>query len=72
MGTKATKAQDRLTFEETATRIGCSVRTVERLKAKGLLGYGVIGVGNRPSVYFTQDDIDAYLATTRRPARKSA
>lgn len=65
----ARKESDRLTFEQAAVRIGCSVRTVERLKQAGLIGYGVIGIGNRSSIYFTPEDVDAYIATTRHEVR---
>lgn len=59
---------ERLTFEQAAVMIGCSVRTVERLKAGGLLGYHSIGMGKRASIYFTKADVEAYLRSSRRDA----
>lgn len=50
-------------WAETCLMIGCSMRTLQRLRANGLIGYTTIGVGKRPRVYFTQRHIDAFLAS---------
>lgn len=68
-------SEDLLTWAEVAVALGCSVRTVQRLKANGQIGYTTRGVGSQPRVYFRQSDVDKYLqtatvkpATTRRTA----
>lgn len=62
---------ERLTYEQAAVMLGCSVRTVERLKKSGALGHHIVGVGAVPRVYFTEADVQKYLRTTARPAKSA-
>jgi hypothetical protein len=67
---------DRLwTQTETAARLGVSVRTLQRLKATGAIGYSLIGADQayrRPRTYHRQSDIDAYLEAISHEVRVAA
>lgn len=70
------KMGERLTWAEAAVALNMSVRTLQRLKAQGAIG----SIKLAGKVYFTSDDIDAYVnsqhtAATSEPKqakRKSA
>lgn len=67
---------ERLTWAEAAVALAMSVRTLQRLKAQGAIG----SIKLAGKVYFTWDDIDAYVksqhvAATAKPksaTRKTA
>lgn len=54
-----------LSWAEAAVALGCSVRTLERLKTSGQIGYVTVGAKR---VYFSRHDIDAYLKGQAQPA----
>lgn len=56
-----TRSPDLMSWAETAVVLGCSVRTLQRLKADGKIGYLQLG----SSVYFTAGDVHAYIDSQR-------
>lgn len=52
-----TRSPDLMTWTEAAVALGCSVRTVQRLRASGQIGYTRRG----SSVYFTPADVSDYI-----------
>jgi predicted site-specific integrase-resolvase len=48
-----------------AVRLGISQRTMRRIREEGRISYTRIGAGERPSVYYTEDDLQTYLANNR-------
>jgi excisionase family DNA binding protein len=68
-GTKVASAV--LRYKDVAEQLGCSTRTVERLRDAGRIGYFTVGLGSKPRVFFTQDHVDAYIeSTTRHPVER--
>lgn len=53
---------------ETAVKLRCSIRTVQRLKAEGLLGSVTI----RGRVYFPDSEIEAYIKRKTTPGKDRA
>lgn len=53
---------DELTAEQAATLLGISVRTLQRLRREGRIGY-TKGLGRR--VYFTHDDLGKFVRAAR-------
>ena len=56
---------DHLTAAEAAAMLGVSVRTIERLRAAGELGY--VTVGRKVRVYYPRADVIAYQARVTAP-----
>lgn len=52
-----TRSPDLMSWAETAVVLGCSVRTLQRLKTTGQIGYVLRG----SAVYFMPDDVAAYI-----------
>lgn len=56
-----TRSPDLMTWAEAAMQLGCSVRTVQRLRAAGLIGFTKVG----STVYFSPADVAAYIDSQR-------
>jgi excisionase family DNA binding protein len=63
-----TRSPDLMTWAEAAIQLGCSVRTVQRLRAAGLIGYTKVG----STVYFSPADVAAYIDSQHVPASAGA
>ena len=61
-----------LTVAQVAALLGRSSRSVERMRAAGVIGSTPIGLGSRPRVYFTQSQVDDYLRSQAQPATTTA
>lgn len=62
------RSPDLMTWAEAAVTLGCSIRTLQRIKAAGLIGFTTIG----STVYFLPSDIDTYIESQRvEPTAKS-
>jgi hypothetical protein len=67
---------ERLSLAEASIELGVSPSTLQRMKAKQEIGYGTIGRGPRPKLYFTRKHIEDYLAAhtfepvQQKPRRK--
>ena len=61
-----------LTVAQVAVLLGVSSRTVERMRADGVIGSMPIGRGSRPRVFFTQRQVDDYLRSQAQPPATSA
>jgi excisionase family DNA binding protein len=66
------RSPELMTWAEVALQLGCSVRTVQRLRAAGSIGYTRVA----STVYFTPQHVAEYIesqsvpATTTRERRK--
>lgn len=55
------RSPDLMTWAETAVVLGCSVRTLQRLRASGQIGFTTVG----STVYFTPADVAEYIESRR-------
>lgn len=55
------RSPELMTEAETATALGCSVRTIQRLRASGQIGSTNVG----RTVYFSPADITEYIDSQR-------
>ena len=56
-----TRSPDLMKWAEAAVVLGCSVRTLQRLRASGQIGFTTVG----STVYFTPADITDYIESQR-------
>lgn len=62
-----TRSPELMTWAQAATVLGCSVRTLQRIRSAGLIGFTRVG----STVYFTPEDIGTYIESQRvTPASK--
>jgi excisionase family DNA binding protein len=61
------RSPELMTWAETAVLMGCSIRTLQRLKSQGLIGYVTIGA----TVYFSPADVDEYLGAQRTAPKRT-
>lgn len=62
-----------LNIEEAAENLRTSPITIRRMVKAGTIPYRRLGTGGKNTrIFFTPEDLDAYLATAAVPARKSA
>ncbi len=55
------RSPDLMTWAGAAEVLGCSVRTLQRLKASGQIGYTTVG----STVYFMPDHVSTYIESQR-------
>lgn len=55
------RSPDLMTWAETAVVLGCSVRTLQRLRASGQIGFTSVG----STVYFMPSDVSEYIESQR-------
>lgn len=61
----------RMTSTEVAAAMGVDVKTLHRIRLRGLIGYELGGSAKKPRVYYTAEHLAAYRAQqSRGPARR--